>query len=230
MQSRSIEIPSIWCDPALTMHKINYDKRAGSDNIAVSKRVPGDKQMPVLQLPDFDQTLAISSGSLDALELSECHGAVCGLLCRNPSSQSDSFFSLLSSLELLKDPDEALKGQLSDLHFATASQLDDEQLRFSIWLPDDDESLDDRTEALAHWCTGFLAGLANGHDLELETLSEDVSAALADLEQIARAQMTGEGDAEEEESAFTEIVEYIRVVTLMMREELSPAKPQDLLH
>ncbi|MFT5141341.1 MAG: hypothetical protein ACI9H8_001925 [Lysobacterales bacterium] len=184
----------------------------------------------MLQLPDFDQTLAISSGQLDAMELSECHGALCGMLCRNPSSQADSFFSLLNTLELAKQPDEPLSVQLTELHYATATQLDDELLRFSLWLPDDDESLDDRTEALARWCTGFLAGLGSGHDLALETLSEDVSAALSDLEQIAQAEMTGEGEVEEEEAAFVEIIEYIRVVTLMMREELSPPQSQDVLH
>jgi uncharacterized protein YgfB (UPF0149 family) len=184
----------------------------------------------VLQLPDFDQSIAISSGQLDALELSECHGALCGMLCRNPSSQAGSFFILLKTLEMIKDPDEALSVQLTELHNASVSQLDDEQLRFSLWLPDDDESLDDRTEALAHWCTGFLAGLGSGQELTMETLSEDVSAALSDLEQIAQAEMTGEGEAEEEEAAFVEIIEYIRVVTLMMRDELSPPSPQDLLH
>ena len=186
--------------------------------------------MPVLQLPDFDQTLAISSGQLDAFELSECHGAACGLLCRHPSSQADTYMSLLDSLELVKSPDNPLAGQLSELHHATASQLDDEQLRLALWLPGDEEPLDDRTEALARWCTGFLAGLGSGHGLALDMLSGDVSDALSDLEHIAQADMTGEGDAEEEETALMEIIEYIRVVALMMREELSPPKPQDRVH
>lgn len=186
--------------------------------------------MPVLQLPDFDQSLAISSGQLDALELSQCHGIACGLLCRQPFSQADTFINLLDSLELVKNPDEPLTRQLSELHCATTSQLDDDQLRLVLWLPADEEPLDERADALAQWCTGFLAGLGSGTSLSAETLSEDVSGALSDLEQIARAEMTGEGDIEEEEAALIEIIEYIRVVTLMMREELSPPKPQDRLH
>lgn len=186
--------------------------------------------MPVQALPDFEQTLAIAVGQIEAPELSECHGAVCGLLCRNPASEANLYFGLLSSLELLSNPDEQLSGQLAELHLATITQLEDDQLRFSVWLPSDDEPLEDRTEALAHWCTGFLAGLGSGTELTQDTLSEDVSGALSDIQQIAIAEMTGDGDEEEEEAAFVEIIEYIRVVTLMMRDELSPPSPQDRVH
>ena len=186
--------------------------------------------MPVQALPDFEQTLAIAGGQLEAEELSECHGAVCGLLCRNPGSQPDLFLDLLGSLELLNDPEAQLTSSLAELHRATVSQLEDDQLRFSVWLPSDDEPLEDRTEALAHWCTGFLAGIGSGKELAQDTLSDDVSGALSDIQQIAMAEMTGDGEAEEEEAAFMEIIEYIRVVTFMMREELSPPKPQDRVH
>jgi len=54
--------------------------------------------MGVPELPNFDQALAVSSGQLDAGELSECHGALCGLLCRHPSSRADEFVGLLGTL------------------------------------------------------------------------------------------------------------------------------------
>jgi uncharacterized protein YgfB (UPF0149 family) len=186
--------------------------------------------MPVQQLPDFEQTLAIANGQLDAIELSECHGAACGLICRHPHSQADLFLSLLNSLELLKDPEQSLAEQLVELYQATVSQLEDDQLRLVIWLPDDDEPLEDRTEALARWCTGFLAGLGSGSEFNEDTLSEDVTAALSDIQQIAMAEMTSDGDSDEEEAALIEIIEYIRVVTLMMKEELSPPDSHDRLH
>ena len=186
--------------------------------------------MPVQQLPEFAQSLAMADGQLEAVELSECHGAACGLICRHPASQPDTFLGMLDTLELLKNPDHSLAAQLAELYRATVSQIDDEQLRLVIWLPDDEEPLEERTEALAHWCTCFLAGLGSGSEFNDDALSEDVTAALSDIQQIAMAEMTGDGDSEEEEAALIEIVEYIKVVTLMMREELSPPKPQDRLH
>ena len=190
--------------------------------------------MSVPQLPDFEQVLDIASGQLDAGELSECHGAVCGLLCRHPQSRADAFISLLDALELVKAPEQPLASQLIALHEATFAQLEDDQLRLALWLPGDDEPLEDRTEALGHWCTGFLAGLGNGLESSSDTLSEEVSEALADLQKIAQAEVGGSGDdedeEEEEETALVEIIEYVRIVTLMMREELSPPAPQDRLH
>ena len=186
--------------------------------------------MPVPQLPDFEQTLALADGQLYASELSECHGADCALLCRHPASTTDAFVSLLNALELVHQPGQSLVSALSFLHEATAGQLADDQLRVSIWLPGDDEPLEDRTEALGHWCSGFLAGLGSGNELSEEALSEDVSAALTDLQQIAQAETSGEGDSDEEESALMEIVEYIRMVIIMIRDELSPPTPEDSLH
>lgn len=186
--------------------------------------------MPVAALPDFEHVVAIAGGTLDALELAECHGVACGLLCRHPDSMADAFISLLDRLELLNSPEPALGEQLARLHTATVSQMEDDQLRLELWLPDDDEPLEDRSLALSHWCTGFLAGLGSGHDHSLDTLSADLEGALKDLEQIARAEVMAEGDAEEEEVALVEIIEYIRVVVFMFKSELRPAADKDRLH
>jgi len=113
---------------------------------------------------------------------------------------------------------------------ATASQIGDAQMRFSLWLPGDEEPLEYRTRALAQWCSGFLAGLGFGHNADLDNLSEDIEGVLADLQQIARAETDPETDPETEETALVEIIEYIRVVALMLREELRPAAPRDSVH
>jgi uncharacterized protein YgfB (UPF0149 family) len=186
--------------------------------------------MPVPKLPDFEQTLAVAGDRLDAGELSECHGVLCGLLCHHPSSTADAFISRLVTLELISDPGEEFTARLIELFEATGAQLADEQLRLTLWLPADEELLEERTIALGHWCTGFIAGLGSGHDLSLDTLSEDVSEALSDLQQIAQAEVSDCNESEEDEAALVEIIEYIRIVTLMMREELSPPSPQDRLH
>jgi uncharacterized protein YgfB (UPF0149 family) len=88
---------------------------------------------------------------------------------------------------------------------------------------------------LAQWCNGFLAALGSGLEGRLETLSAEAGEALADLAEIARAQTEGEladetADVEEEELAFAEIVEYIRVVVLMLREDLRGPIDGDSIH
>ena len=99
-----------------------------------------------------------------------------------------------------------------------------------LWLPGDDETLEDRTMALAQWCSGYLAGLGSSGDDSLAALSDDGNDALKDLQQISAADVTDTDESEEDENAFTEIVEYVRVVVLMIREDLRGPDGQDFIH
>lgn len=184
--------------------------------------------MPPLELPDFDFALSEARGDLALAELSEIHGAACGLACRAHHSHGDDFLRLLELLQLVSEPPEGLRTVLLELFAATQSQLADDLLRLSIWLPGDEEPLDERTAALAQWCTGFLAGLA-GSEGGLGDLSEHAAEALEDLRQIAQAE-AGDGVGEDEETAFFEVVEYLRVVTMLLREELRGPESNEAIH
>jgi uncharacterized protein YgfB (UPF0149 family) len=183
-------------------------------------------------LPDFHHSLRLGQGNLDAAELAECHGVLCGLVCQQPDSTANDYLSQLAALQLLTDPGVALQDVLADVFQSTVLQLADEDMGFKLWLPPDEEPLEERTIALAQWCTGFLAGLGSSGDYQ--TLSEESGEALEDLRQIAEAGLSAEsGDdeaREEDEVAFTEIVEYVRVVTLMMREDFRGPDAEDRIH
>ena len=189
--------------------------------------------MGVPQLPDFDESLRLAGDTVDAADLAECHGVLCGFLAVSPQAGADDYITSLDALELLHQPAAALRSMLRELFEATVAQLEDEDLGFRLWLPGDRESLEDRTEALARWCTGLLAGLAvHGN---LKALSGESSEAVQDLEQIARAGLSagGGGDAdalEEDEQAFTEIAEYVRVVALMLREDFRGPLQGEAVH
>jgi len=186
--------------------------------------------MSVAHLPDFEHTLALAHGNLEAPELSECHGVACGLLCRQPDSSMDVYIGLLDMLELVKSPGTGLKISLDELLNSSRSQMADEDMGLSLWLPDDDETLEERTAALSQWCSGFLAGLGSSGEDTLEAMSDDANEALADLQHISTADVTDTAQSEDDESAFVEIVEYIRVVILMIREDLRGPDGRDLIH
>jgi len=182
------------------------------------------------RLPDFEHTLALAQGNLEAPELAECHGVSCGLLCRLPDASLDAFIGLLDMLELVKAPGAGLKMTLEELLNATRAQLSDEDLGFSLWLPNDEEILEERTMALSQWCSGFLAGIGSSGDDTLKAMSDEANEALKDIQQISTADVADTAESEEEEVAFVEIVEYIRVVILMIREDLRGPEDQDLIH
>jgi uncharacterized protein YgfB (UPF0149 family) len=184
----------------------------------------------VPSLPDFENTLVLAQGDLDASELAECHGVLCGLLCRTPDSTADDYLRLLDELSLTDQPGPALRVSLQELHSGTRDQLADEGMSLSLWLPRDDEPLEDRILAMGQWCTGFLAGIGSGPQGRLDTLSEDAAGAIRDIQQIALAEFSGDSESEEDEVAFTEIEEYLRVVTLMLREDLRGPGGEDHIH
>ena len=188
--------------------------------------------MSVPSLPDFERTIRLSQGNLDAAELAECHGLLCGLLCRETSGTANDFMSELAAMQLVVKPGAALEAVLTEAFESTMQQLEDEEFGFVLWLPEDEESLEERTIALAQWCSGFLAGLASGG--QLDALSEEAKEAIEDLQQIARAEISSPGqdagESEEDEVAFTEIVEYVRVVALMMREDFRGPGQDEAIH
>jgi uncharacterized protein YgfB (UPF0149 family) len=188
--------------------------------------------MSAPSLPDFDRTIKLSQGNLDTAELAECHGLLCGLLCRDSSSGAGDFLHHLEAMKLVVAPGGALSAVLTETWESTARQLEDEELGFTLWLPDDEESLEERTIALSQWCSGFLAGLASAG--QLDALSEESKEAIDDLQQISAAEIStpaGETrESEEDEAAYAEIVEYVRIVTLMMREDFRGPEQHEAIH
>ena len=82
-------------------------------------------------------------------------------------------------------------------------------------IPGDDESITDRAEAVSLWCSGFLSGFGeSGRQLDADDVS-DVKEALQDIGRIA-AMSEEVPEGEENESDLTEIVEFIRISTLLV--------------
>ena len=60
-----------------------------------------EQPMSAPELPDFDQTLRLGRGRLDAAELAECHGLLCGLVCRESSLSAGDYLQHLSAMRLV---------------------------------------------------------------------------------------------------------------------------------
>lgn len=114
---------------------------------------------------------------------------------------------------------------LLTLYERTMRALDDDEMGFQPLLPPDEIELPQRAKALARWASGFLAGLGLGGLDKERQLPKDVREALHDLDAITQVEMDAAG-GEEDESAYVELVEYVKVVALLVRASLRPpAKP-----
>lgn len=184
-------------------------------------------------LPDIT-TLDASLFKLNAaMGAAESHGALCGMLCARGSTDFSEWMSHVLGEQGAGSLRETTS-QLADLHQFTLERLNDPDGDFHLLLPDDDESLVERTEALATWCQGFVYGLAAGGISENSELPEDTRDLLLDFIEISRAghemdDIDIEVD-EEDELAFVEIMEFVRTGVLLINEELQPLHVNITLH
>lgn len=154
-------------------------------------------------------------------------GQVHGLLCSRLSvGGADGATRWFSQVLDETDPNNALRGEceamLDSLCSQTWRQLVERQSEFELLLPADSDSTAMRTEAMAHWCEGFLHGLVSekhSEELKKRLAADPLADIIKDMLQITRA--TAGDDDEGEENAFAELVEYLRVAAQLTYEELA---------
>ena len=129
-------------------------------------------------------------------------------------SLGPNWLSVLMSDSALAEPDR--QSVLSQLFATTRAQFEAPEFGLELLLPDDAVALSDRTESLLAWCQGFLGGFGLA-DIQFE-LSEESSEALADMAKIAGTEV-GLEDPDADELALTEILEFIRVVAMILYNE-----------
>jgi uncharacterized protein YgfB (UPF0149 family) len=151
------------------------------------------------------------------LDAAECHGTLCGLLCASDTVKGSAWVNQVLSGRLDLPEEEAPPLQVG-------SHGDDPEYGFSLLLPDDDLPLAQRAESLSRWCQGFLAGLGLGGLQDQSKLPGDSSEVMRDFVEISRLGHGDGDDSNEDEAAFAEIVEYVRMAVLLVYEELRPLR------
>jgi uncharacterized protein YgfB (UPF0149 family) len=163
---------------------------------------------------------SLLNSALDSGNAAECHGALAGLACGGGPADKQDWSAALS----VPASDEA-RSVLTALGEETARELDDDNLDFEPLLPSDDEAMDTRAAALRLWCRGFLYGFGLGFAPgESQALPDEIREVLGDFSEIARQELDTEV-SEADESAYTEIVEYVRVGVQLVFETLHPPAP-----
>ena len=172
--------------------------------------------------PDFDQldlTLRALKADIDAADF---HGSLCGFL--SAGGQGLEHFLRAVSLENMDAADEQARAVIGELFRASDEQMDDDSFGFSPLLPELDRSISERTEALLQWCQGFVGGLGLGGFSDEKRLSEDGREVLRDLIEISRTPVSHDEDEEEDEAALAELIEFVRVGALLLREDMRARK------
>jgi len=185
----------------------------------------------IVELDELLYRIDASMGAADA------HGALCGMLCaRGTIELSEWVDHVVGEQEHGSDVLHDVVHKLSDLHQSTLEMMNDATGEFKLLLMDDDDPLPDRVEALAAWCQGFIYGLAAGGIQEGSELPEDTAELLKDMIEISRAGNDvddageEESDVDDDEVAYMEIEEYVRMGVLLIYEELQPLQSTQTIH
>lgn len=159
------------------------------------------------------------------MEAAECHGWLVGLICARGGLEWKEWSAMVApsvnSDDLLAQEDLAI---LEKLYEETQEQLNDTALDFHPLLPGDENDIEDRIVALGEWCQGYLFGLSEGGLRELDNLPEDSAEVIRDMVEIGSAEGYELEGGEEDEEAYSELLEYVRTGVLLINEELNPSK------
>lgn len=163
--------------------------------------------------------------ALEAAEIGqhpvEVHGAMVGLIAGGVEQGRGAWLKPL--LELMNDG-QALPGDLQQLvknSLPTPRRvLAERDFGFTPLLPEEEEPLCDRVEAMSLWVQSFLTGLAIIQP-GLNKAPQDVREIVADLAAIAQVEIDVAED-EESEAAYTEIVEFVRMAAIHCYQEFGP--------
>lgn len=157
----------------------------------------------------------------------EVHGALSGMLCSDRGLECDHWLHTLFDEDAGRFSDTE-RELLATLYHTTKAELDAPDRSFRLLLPGDERPLADRMRALGDWCQGFLFGF--GQAADEQSWSEDSGEVLRDLVEISRLDAEDSSSEEsEDEEAFTQIAEYVRMAVQVIRGECQ-MRPRQRLH
>lgn len=182
--------------------------------------------------PSYNEVTSALKKNPAKFNAAQIHGLFCGLICGTASKKRDHWEKLLPELNDQPKTQELLQ----QLHESSFHQLSEFSFEFSLLLPSDTHELRERTEALGLWCQGFITGLTKAHVRIENREDSDVTEAINDIIEIAQVNFGDTPDDENDETAYFELVEYVRLAVLMIFHEIKSEHPNkntgnsDFLH
>jgi yecA family protein len=177
---------------------------------------------------DFASMQAILTCENVKAHASELHGVLSGLVCAGFEFEDQSYLVMLN--DLFNEGDNfpsPVKSAIKQMYSELWSNVLDDNYGFNLLLPDDDDTMAERGNALSLWVQGFNLGFGL-QQKDKPVLSEEVKEVLVDFGEIAN--LSDEMDEDEStEQAYFEISEYVRISSLLCFSELAspPLKASD---
>jgi uncharacterized protein len=160
----------------------------------------------------------------------EMHGLLSAFLCASADRSDNAWLNDVMAHSTPADEATATQCRkvLLSLHAHVLHQLDNGEFQFNLLLPADSTSLSERSRALGQWCQGFSYGLGLGGLKNMRALSSSAREFIEDVLKFTRLdeipdEIGADHDNEtDNENAYMELREYLRVGVMTLYEDRSP--------
>ncbi len=169
-----------------------------------------------LSLPNYIEFTNILQNFQKIAHASFFHGAVCGCICGGMIDINQQWKMFFKG----QQKDESVLLALQQLCDASLQQLKEFSFDFSLLLPDDETDINSRAEALGLWSQGFLVGLEQAQVPITNRPPGEVTDSIHDFVEISKISFGDIATTEEDETAYAELVEYVRLSVIMIFQDL----------
>jgi uncharacterized protein YgfB (UPF0149 family) len=177
-------------------------------------------------LPSYIEIADLLMAAKSSFHPAEVHGFFCGYITGTSAKMNTHLEKLV--LGTHKNPED--RELLQQLYEMSYHQMSEFSFEFTLLLPDDDSDINARTEALGLWCQGFLTGLQQANIPIQNREESDVTETINDLIEIAQVNYGDiDNDSDEDETAYFELVEYVRLSVLSIFQGLNTGRPEQIL-
>ena len=173
---------------------------------------------------DYDAFTSLLEEHNMVATAAEVHGVICGLICGGMAKDDARWQQHFN--DLLNDgfglPAE-LKKAVNLLFYRVYEDLLS-QHRLELLMPDDDQPLDERLDAMMEWAGAFLAGFGVVQQ-ELNKASPELQEMIQDISNITQVSGEFEQEDEESEAAYTVLYEHLKLGATLAFEEFGKGQP-----
>ncbi len=176
-----------------------------------------------LEFTDYLAAQAALESAQADISVAEFHGTFCALMCTRAPVNTRAWVDeiVVHGLPHDTDQDDLWRDCLVEIADLTSAAFVDGEFNLAILLPDDEQTLHERSQALVDWCSGFLFGIGLQPAAVHEGLSADCKEVINDILDFTHMDVSPElGDDQAGEKSYFELVEYLRVGTLLLYEEI----------
>lgn len=175
------------------------------------------------KLPNYEEFQEALLFIQTELSPAECQGIAFGLLAWDNAERARQEWATLlhQESENLDESAHHCHQLLDDLFACAFNSLKDTQFGLKLYLPADEAPLYLRAGAVSQWCRGFMFGLGlMGFDNRMLS-NMLINEALQDISQIMNIDARQEETTEDSEKEYFELVEYLRMATLLIHSEIT---------